>query len=105
MKLIKISAVLICAAALASCTAEGVASDQSLVGGFLERIAAGETDPAPSEDVAEYPDGTVYWTKGGSVWHVSPDCSALSKADEILSGSAAQSGKERGCSVCEEGAD
>lgn len=47
----------------------------------------------------------VYWTKGGSVWHLSDSCSSLSKTDpaDIVSGSedeAIAAGKERACKKC-----
>jgi len=48
---------------------------------------------------------SVYWTKGGSVWHLSDSCSSLSKTDpaDIVSGSedeAIAAGKERACKKC-----
>lgn len=48
---------------------------------------------------------TVYWTEGGSVWHLSDSCSSLSKTDpaDIVSGSedeAIAAGKERACKKC-----
>jgi hypothetical protein len=44
--------------------------------------------------------GTVYWTPGGSVWHVSRGCSTLANSKTVLHGSIAASGKPRVCKVC-----
>ncbi len=43
---------------------------------------------------------TVYWTPGGSVYHVSKNCPTLSRSGTILSGSISKSGKSRACKVC-----
>ena len=46
---------------------------------------------------------TVWWTQGGSVWHVTPDCSALAKSKSLQNGSeadAAAAGKSRVCKRC-----
>lgn len=51
---------------------------------------------APASDI-------VYWTKGGSVWHISRSCSALKNSTDILSGSedeALAAGKSRACKKC-----
>ncbi|MBE6659539.1 MAG: hypothetical protein E7604_14000 [Ruminococcaceae bacterium] len=56
--------------------------------------------PVPPTDDAE---GTVYWTSGGSVWHVTADCSALAKSKSVNSGTEAQAaaaGKSRACKRC-----
>lgn len=45
----------------------------------------------------------VYWTEGGSVWHIKKDCSSLSRSKNIISGSeseAISAGKERVCKRC-----
>ena len=45
----------------------------------------------------------VYWTPGGSVWHVTDKCSSLSRSKEIVSGSIASAqaaGKDRVCKRC-----
>ena len=47
---------------------------------------------------------TVYWAKGGSVWHTHRDCGSLKKSKEIFSGSveeAKEEGKTKLCSYCE----
>ena len=53
---------------------------------------------------AVLPDGnTVWWTQGGSVWHVTPDCSALAKSKSLRHGSEAEAaavGKSRVCKRC-----
>lgn len=68
-----------------------------------------DTDAA---QVEKYPeeydingDLVVYWTKSGKVWHISPNCSSLSKTSDsdIVKGTekeAKDSGKERVCKVC-----
>ena len=43
---------------------------------------------------------TVYWTPSGSVYHLSSDCSALSRSKTVYSGSISESGKSRACKVC-----
>ena len=46
---------------------------------------------------------TVFWTAGGSVWHVTAECSALAKSKSVLSGTeeqAKQAGKSRVCKRC-----
>ena len=57
----------------------------------------GMTGEAPlSED-------TVFWTAGGSVWHVTAECSALAKSKSVSSGTeeqAKQAGKSRVCKRC-----
>ena len=45
----------------------------------------------------------VYWTEGGSVYHLSKDCYHLKRAASVESGSVSRAwalGKERACSVC-----
>ncbi|MEE0421398.1 MAG: Ig-like domain-containing protein [Lachnospiraceae bacterium] len=44
--------------------------------------------------------GVVYWTPGGSVYHVSRSCPTLSRSSVVFSGSIASSGKGRACKVC-----
>ncbi len=57
-------------------------------------------------DETDRADNTVvYWTAGGSVWHVTDDCSALSKSKSIVSGvtdEAIKAGKTRVCKRCGE---
>lgn len=43
---------------------------------------------------------TVYWTPGGSVYHVSRSCPTLSRSKTVYSGSRSDSGKSRACRVC-----
>lgn len=61
-----------------------------------------ETETIP--DIADIGDDPgVYWTAGGSVWHVTDACSALAKSKSILSGSETQAiraGKTRVCKRC-----
>ena len=45
----------------------------------------------------------VFWTAGGSVWHVTAECSALAKSKSVSSGTeeqAKQAGKSRVCKRC-----
>ena len=60
----------------------------------------GSTEP---DTPATAPDGTVYWTKSGSVYHSHEDCSYLLKSKNILSGTveeAQAARKPRLCSTC-----
>lgn len=46
---------------------------------------------------------TVYWVKGGEVWHISEKCPSLSRSKSILSGTVAEAqenGKTRVCKRC-----
>ena len=48
---------------------------------------------------------TVYWTKGGIVYHLDRDCTHLKRAESVISGSvkhAWSEGKERVCATCGE---
>lgn len=66
----------------------------------------GGIDPLPdvTDVLTEGPDDTVvYWTAGGSVWHVTDGCSALAKSKSVVSGSetkAITAGKTRVCKRC-----
>ena len=44
--------------------------------------------------------GTVYWTPSGTVYHLSRNCSTLSRSRTVYSGSVSASGKPRACKVC-----
>ena len=44
--------------------------------------------------------GVVYWTPGGTVYHLSRNCSTLSRSRTVYSGSISDSGKARVCKVC-----
>ncbi|MBE6684891.1 MAG: hypothetical protein E7592_04505 [Ruminococcaceae bacterium] len=49
-------------------------------------------------------DNTVYWTKGGGVYHLYEDCSYIKSSSEILSGTleeALETGKSGVCSRCQ----
>ena len=43
---------------------------------------------------------TVYWVDNGTVYHTSQNCTTLKQSDNIKSGTIAESGKDRACSVC-----
>ncbi len=69
-----------------------------------ENNALENASEATSEEINwdEY-EGEVYWTKSGTVWHISKNCSSLKKSHDIISGSvndAKEGGKERACSRC-----
>lgn len=60
---------------------------------------------AQTADTAEDAGATVYWTPGGSVWHVTQECSALAKTKSVQSGreaNALAAGKTRVCKRCGE---
>ena len=62
-------------------------------------VTDGEVTSKPVVDT----DGTVYWTKGGSVYHSHEDCSHLSRSTNVLSGTieeANEAGKLRLCATC-----
>ena len=69
-----------------------------------------ESDESPDESNIETESETetklmetVYWTKGGEVWHLFKDCGHLKNSKSILSGSvedAIENGKEKVCSAC-----
>ena len=69
-----------------------------------ETTAAPVTAAAPeTTSAAEPQDNVVYWVKNGEVWHISVNCSSLSRSKNILSGTvetAMDAGKERGCKRC-----
>ena len=58
-----------------------------------------EDDTSQTEENAD----TVYWVKGGEVWHTRSNCSSLSRSKNILSGTvedALLAGKARVCKRC-----
>ncbi len=65
------------------------------------------TDTAPAvesgSDVTRPEAVTVYWVKGGEVWHISAKCPSLARSKTVLSGTveaAMASGKARVCKRC-----
>ena len=65
-------------------------------------LAEKETEKE-SEKVDTPFDGTCYWLKSGSVYHISLDCTYIAGKDNLLSGSVAQAsaaGKTKACSRC-----
>lgn len=57
----------------------------------------------PAELGGEPDDAAVFWTAGGSVWHVTSACSALAKSKSVQSGTekeAMAAGKSRVCKRC-----
>jgi hypothetical protein len=70
-------------------------------GGTQIIITPYEAPPPPEAHAQETPAGTVYWVASGQVYHTAPDCSSLSRSRNIVSGTVAQSGKNRMCRLCE----
>jgi len=58
------------------------------------------TPPAVTTPTPSPATGIVYWVQSGKVWHTTMSCSSLSRSKNILSGTIAESGKERGCNIC-----
>ena len=94
------------AAALFSCAVSEspASSDSGLVSMFREKLTE-EAELSSSENTQILPSGidddaTVYWVKSGSVYHRDPDCAQLRRSSDIMSGTAAQSGKNFACRFC-----
>ena len=94
------------AAALFSCAVSEspASSDSGLVSMFREKLTE-EAELSSSENTQILPSGidddaTVYWVKSGSVYHRAPDCAQLRRSSDIMSGTAAQSGKNFACRFC-----
>ena len=94
------------AAALFSCTVSEspASSDSGLVSMFREKLTE-EAELSSSENTQILPSGidddaTVYWVKSGSVYHRDPDCAQRRRSSDIMSGTAAQSGKNFACRFC-----
>lgn len=59
----------------------------------------------PQTTAAPADTDTVYWSPGGSVWHLDPTCPSLKQAKSVRSGSitdARAAGKARACKTCGE---
>lgn len=94
------------AATLFSCAVSEspASSDSGLVSMFREKLTE-EAELSSSENTQILPSGidddaTVYWVKSGSVYHRDPDCAQLRRSSDIMSGTAAQSGKNFACRFC-----
>lgn len=64
---------------------------------------ARQTAQTPDGEGDSAENGEVFWTEGGEVWHLTENCSSLSRSKNILSGSvddAIGAGKERACMRC-----
>ena len=73
----------------------------------IAAVLAYEQQSGTEQDQVHTAEGEaeVFWTDGGSVWHVTAECSALAKSKSVLSGSesqAMQAGKTRACKRCSE---
>ena len=78
--------------------AEQMDAQTAAVAAVLAYQQLRETVPKPLET-----EDAVFWTAGGSVWHVTAECSALAKSKSVLSGTeeqAKQAGKSRVCKRC-----
>ena len=104
-KLIFLLAALVAAALFSCAVSESPASsDSGLVSMFREKLTE-EAELSSSENTQILPSGidddaTVYWVKSGSVYHRDPDCAQLRRSSDIMSGTAAQSGKNFACRFC-----
>lgn len=104
-KLIFLLAALAAAALFSCAVSESPASSNSgLVSMFREKLTE-EAELSSSENTQILPSGidddaTVYWVKSGSVYHRDPDCAQLRRSSDIMSGTAAQSGKNFACRFC-----
>ena len=94
------------AATLFSCAVSEspASSDSGLVSMFREKLTE-EAELSSSENTQILPSGidddaTVDWVKSGSVYHRDPDCAQLRRSSDIMSGTAAQSGKNFACRFC-----
>ena len=74
-----------------------------LIGG----VASYDFNPVSQEGIAQAQEtlaGTdVYWTKGGSVYHLTEDCQHLNRSDELIVGTvdqALEANKTRLCKTC-----
>ncbi len=72
-------------------------------------LATEPVEPSDGDTSAEsYPTDAVYWTEGGSVYHLDPACYHLSRADEVLHGTvekALAAGKDKVCASCGDNED
>ena len=99
---------LLCLLLLTSCeSGQNFEAGQSLSPEELASLSAELFTTAPEPDTA---DGfasreIVYWTEGGSVYHLDRDCYHLKRAERVIEGSvkhAWSEGKERVCATCGE---
>lgn len=81
-----------------------VAIIAALIGGLVSY----EWDPYSKEDLQEnienYGGESVYWVKGGDVFHLYGDCHYLNRTEEVLVGTveqAGEAGKTRVCTYCQ----
>lgn len=68
----------------------------------IDVVITPDTSEATS-DTAEENTNSVYWVKGGEVWHTRSTCPSLSRSKNILSGTvedAVLAGKVRVCKRC-----
>lgn len=72
---------------------------------LIAGVANYDFNPVSAEQLKEANVGkVVYWTEGGSVFHLDEDCSHLNRSYELTAGTpeeAEQAGKSRLCKSCE----
>ncbi len=78
-------------------------SSETNVGDGEESVSNLESEESSETEITNE-EQTVYWTKSGKVWHLSPDCHHLKNSTNILSGTiedAIAAKKTKVCSSCE----
>lgn len=88
---------------LCSCAADGIMEHDGteLAGDELESMYQSQQEADPDPQVQG--NGRVYWTASGKKYHRDPECTYLSRAKQIYSGSmaeAADHGADSPCSGC-----
>ena len=81
----------------------GIEADHEDIRGVIAAVLSYQDVKNAETDVLS--GAAVYWTAGGSVWHVSRECSALAKSKSVQSGEEADAlaaGKTRVCKRCGE---
>lgn len=79
----------------------GIGADDEDTLGVIAAVL--DYQKAQKESAVEGTAEAVYWTAGGSVWHVTRECSALAKSQAVQSGNvsdAQSAGKARVCKRC-----
>ena len=78
-------------------------TDTAVTEPMTEAKTADDTDTSGEAAGTDMPEGTVFWTAGGKVYHTDRGCYHLAKSTNVLSGSVAdaeQAGKTGLCSAC-----
>ncbi len=96
-----IALICICLSVFSCTPTDRFVAGESLNREDLEAIR--ESIFAESSTGDSLPDGIVYWTESGRVYHSTPHCSALRDADSIKKGTQKNAeimGKDRLCAIC-----